>query len=522
MSKAIVFTHQPIRMKSLGETYNPDSRDELIQRVLPYYKAYLQCKNIRLIYVYVDTGLQLAFQHFGEQGSKLSFSIEEVEFEQNTRNCLKLAVDKAVFELMNDKSANFNPMEAPQFQFVGLPHLSSLIRTLYRNNQELFKSLAGAGGKFTYDSPKFVDAVIRLSIRDEYPVLRFDADVKVNEQGINEILEAISRIPRGQYSFFSGGYGTYGPWLDPVNDFAVRLHWLVDKKIYNDGLLKNDPVLKMKSLSDLNKKFLRDLGEVGATQIPSNQQLTITPSPEMVDYIIRERSGSSINRMQQQVISGAGLYMNYQTIFRLPPFMNFTYLTLWVDDHLKRQLHEALNDLSARDLEHIDTALFVQDRHPEGLKEPKTHEEIFASKKNDQIYFERLLRGCILSTLIRKPDRTIGVLGSVINTTIETGNEYIFSTQMKQDWITEAGKAAEAILDVWKNADYGNLTLTNWAQSAFPTIPSIVESLVEDAIEYVRVVHLWPQFEVAITGLHDYQAYWLKRDLDSGNNSIVV
>jgi hypothetical protein len=94
----------------------------------------------------------------------------------------------------------------------------------------MISDLAGEDGAFTYDSPKFVEAVIRLArganpAHGVYPVLRFDEDVDVNEAAIDSLLGRVSFATQSNLydcSFFSGGYGSE-KGLVPVNDFAVRL-----------------------------------------------------------------------------------------------------------------------------------------------------------------------------------------------------------------------------------------------------------------------------------------------------------
>ncbi len=80
--------------------------------------------------------------------------------------------------------------------------------------------------------------------------------------------------------------------------------------------------------------------------------------------------------------------MTKNAIEVLPPFMSFQNLTIWVDDHLKRRLHEALGQMSKKNLEHINDALFHQDRHPEGIK--KIANQDIDGKKMLNDYFDRL------------------------------------------------------------------------------------------------------------------------------------
>jgi len=475
-------------MKHPKDSYDANKRNDLINKVLPYYTAFLKCKNIGLVYVYVDTGVRLTLQHYGSNNKKrasLNYSIEELEFEQNTRNCLKLAVRQAKVALSNDPT--FDPLKAPKFQFIGLPHLTGLIHSLYESNRQLLNDLAGPNGNFTYDSPKFIEAVIRIKHGDHRPILRFDSDVETNEDDINIILDWIKRTPNGAYAFFSGGYGIKGNLIDPVNDYAIRLHWLVDIDVYNTGQNNNDQRMKADSLTKEGEKFLRDIGEIGATQVPT-----------------------LATRRTQQVISGAGLYMTQRTILKLPPFMSFLNLTLWVDDHLKRRLHEALGDLTSADPEHLQNVLFKQDRHPHGIK-PMTNRKTI---KEIEDYFDRILRGCIFHALIMKPDGTKGPLSSEIENVIPPRKPRINEKSIEKRLRIEAMKTMSSVFSIWKKEDYYNsLRFNKWANKAIRKQNIIVDSLIRDAIAYIRLVSRWSLFQGAITNLQDYQAYWLYRGI---------
>ena len=516
-SKAVIFTHLPVAIDGQPSVYTRRMTINLINRVLPYFKAYLQCENIGLVYVYVDTGVRLTLKHLKEEAETIQFTIAELEFEQNTRNCLKLAVDKAIRELAKNSGAAFNPSLASRFQFIGLPHLLTLIHSLYRIDRDLIQDLAGRGGRFTYDSPKFVEAIIRL-VRGAhqphalFPVLRIDEDVKVNEAAIGLLLdEAREAMQSNQTNcwFFSGGYGTLGGPPEPVNDYAVRLAWLVDRE-------------NPDTLSSQAGCFLRDLGEFGATQVSTGAPL----SGFLTDWLEKERKGHTANRASQQVISGAGLFMSRWAIDTLPPFMNFPTLITWIDDHLKRRLHEVLGHLShpPDDKEHINDALFKQDRHPDGIKD----KDIDWAR---DVYFERLLSGCIMHALITTPDGQKGELAVEVAAVLDRHLLTFDKDPLRRRLTDVALKTAIAVLDVWRHADYGNAVLSHWAESKYqgiagdPPIDSgpaikidqakqLIGDIVEDAISYVHLVTRWRQYKDAIGHLGPVHAYWLFRNVE--------
>ena len=497
LNKAVIFTHIPIPMDEY-HNYGAKEASKLINRIKPYIKAHLKCKNIGLVYYYVDTGIRLTLQHLKEKSKTLQFSIEELEFEQNTRNCLKLAVDYAVKELIEESSIPFKRMDAPGFLFIGLPHLLTLIHSLFKINPELIKDLAGPDSRFTYDSPKFIEAVIRLvrgahAAHNNFPVFRIDEDVEVNEKSIKLLIENAVKAefdPIRTYSFFSGGYGVKKKF-DPVNDYAVRIHWLIDRES-----------------QELNKKaetFIRDIGEIGATQTHEYDN-----SEFMKKFINSNYNGISANRKSQQVISGAGLYMSRKAIATLPPFMKFGTLVTWIDDHLKRRLHETLGHLTEEDLEHINDAIFKQDRHPNGI----TDKDINWAR---DVYFERLFCGCIMHSLITTPDSDKGELSILIEEILTKGKTSANSKEIKEKLHKKANETANIILNIWKSADYNNKSIKKWALKMESNMSNCIDKLVKDAFAYIQLVADWNKYVSAIEQLTPIHAYWLFKSVEDVN-----
>jgi len=391
-----------------------------------------------------------------EQADTIQFTIAELEFEQNTRNCLKLAVHKAIDQLNKELGSSFKLTCRPDFQFIGLPHLFTLIHSLYRIDRGLIQDLAGKEERFTYDSPKFVEAIIRI-VRGihyphtQFPIFRIDEDVEVNETAIGLLLDHAREVMQSpDLCFFSGGYGRYGEPLDPVNDYAVRLHWLVDPHSH--------------TLSNQSSCFLRDLGEFGATQVSTDKPV----SNFLRDWFKELKREPSANRASQQVISGAGLFMSFLAIHTLPPFMNFRTLVTWIDDHLKRQLHEALGHLShpPETIEHVENALFRQDRHPGGITEG------WIDWAKD-VYFERLLSGCIMHALITTPAGEKGELAIAVEAVVLRGYRVTFDEEdLRGRLDTVATQTALAVLNLWAHADYGNSMLRTWAEGMLKRISS--------------------------------------------------
>jgi len=500
--KAVVFTHIAVKPEEAGATERAEGAFRLIDRAKPYFKAYLKCRNVGLVYAYVDVCTRMILKELSalDFEGRINFSMMDLESEVRTRNCLKMASDQALHELLNDPGIEFDQSQAPRFQFVGLPHLLSLFSALFRIDPSLIRDLAGEHRELTYDSPKFVEAVIRLvrgahAIHGRYPIFRFDEDVEVNEQGITELLSAATLAMHTNlfpYDFFSGRYGRADGTSDPANDYAVRAHWLIHRA--SGGL------------SDKGYRFLRDLGELGATQLPTSAQM----SDHMQKFVQDRRHGKSSNRKSPQVISGAGLYMSRSAIRVLPPFMNFNNATTWVDDHLKRRLHEAVGHLTESSLEQISAARFLQNRHPapvgvrdEDIEWARTH------------YFKRVLRGCLIHSLVVRPDGSSGPLSEAITRMLDRGASGLDDEDALKSVLVAAVRAtANDVLSIWKNADYGNSILSEWAVGAESRMDSVCNETVRDVLAYTRLVGHWPRYVNAIEKLTPVQAHWLFRRVE--------
>jgi hypothetical protein len=502
-TKAVIFTHIAVKREQAEATSRAKGAFRLMERVKPYFKAYLKCRNVGLVYVYVDVGTRMTLRRLSDldfETGHIRFSMTALESEVRTRNCFKMSTDLAIHELLNDPSIEFDRSQAPRFQFVGLPHLLSLFNALFLIDPGLILDLAGEQGQLTYDSPKFVEAVIRLvrgvhPIHSRYPIFRFDEDVEVNEQGITELLSAATLAMNTDlfpYDFFSGKYGRADGTPDPVNDYAVRVHWLVDRKSGR--------------FSDKGYHFLRDLGEFGPTQLPTSRPM----SDHMRKFVQDRHRGKSANRESPQVISGAGLFMSRSAICMLPPFMNFNNATTWVDDHLKRRLHEAVGHLTEASLEQVPEACFLQNRHPQpvGIRD----EDVEWARKE---YFKRVLRGCLIHSLIMRPDGNPGLLSETVKEMLDRGLDKVSDeASLQSDLVVAVRATAESLLSIWGDADYGDSILSVWALGAKSEMNVICEETVRDVLAYVRLVGHWPRYVNAIERLTPVQAYWLFRRVE--------
>jgi hypothetical protein len=371
-TKAVVFIHINLKPEDIEQK----GQRACIERYIPLFEGYLKCRNVGLVYMYLSLGAgEIVRAIVGGKPLVIQPEVSEAE-----------NVCVGILQLAEARARERHPGKALKFIHVTTHQLLALFSNLHEIDPGLFGFLYGARSQsFTYDSPRFVEAVIRIARGQDprsayYPIVRFDEDIQVCEKSLDILLAAYERFlaeNNNLYFFFSGSYGDPDDpdKLDPVNDRAVRAHWFVDAGFH--------PV------EEQIKLFWRDLGEVGATQLGVND------SPSLRGQNLIAERGFIVNRKTPQVISGAGQIISLRCAQDLPPFLNMSQLTVWIDDHLPRQLHERIDNVSPHDLESVAEARFKQDRHPVGITQRDTD---WAA--SDGGYFERLLAGCMMDSLI--------------------------------------------------------------------------------------------------------------------------
>lgn len=383
-AKAVIFTH----FGSL-RYFDPGTQDvnQSIEKYAETLERFMACNRdgplISIIYIYLDWAVQKAILNLSEEsGGKLQFAIDFGLIRQE--NMLKGILIGA--ERMARLNLGLSPSDPPKVFYIGLNELGAVLDNLVYVEPRMPRFLCGSEGHFTYDSPKFVEAVIRLSRSDiphlaGHPIIRVDEDAQINPHNIKLLLDQFIKIS-GQKPlfFFSGNYRRSNGIYDPINDYAVRTHWFFPPNTEPGDKRFADPDDdEFRRGIDLAETFLADLSVLGATQPTKHEN-----SRHLKQLIDEKKLRYPPERSSPQAISGAGLIMARRNIDILPPFMNFEQMTSWIDDHLKRRLHEMLGDMAPMDAESISSAYFQQERD---LIPPET-------------YFQRLLRGCLFHSLI--------------------------------------------------------------------------------------------------------------------------
>lgn len=210
--------------------------------------------------------------------------------------------------------------------------------------QDLRDYFLGEPGNMSYDSPKIIEAIVRLRLLGSgIPVFRLDQDVLFPSEDIpnayKKLQDAIDTqlkelkehhvestihstilsadyeepekaIKRGRPSLiaYSRGYATR---VQPA--LLVKPDLLKEIK---SGSLKWDNYARRSFDKSIAEKFFdnKSLAEWGA---PATG-----------------------------VISGALLYMSDGVVLNIPPFSNFSLNVVWIDDHLRYALHRELGDFA--------------------------------------------------------------------------------------------------------------------------------------------------------------------------------
>jgi len=506
--RAIVFTHFGSVRFTEDLVTSQNARNEFTEIYQRIISKYLQCNTksqvVPIVYIYVDWGIKNA--PLEEWAGKTPQPVLNLPFNLlRQEQILIQLLEEAEREARNE--SGLSAQQAPRFHYIGVSRLISLLNELVSIDPHLVDHLSGPEHQFTYDSPKFIEAVIRIArgftARLAWdPVIRFDEDVEPNPESIHTLLETYSRSSReASFYFFSGTYGDPDSTVaDPINDHAVRTHWLCDLDQENK-LIPNNQVIR---------HFLADLSELGASQIVTASGLYTRALTNLLNSGVNPRA-SAKTRISSQVISGAGLIMSLRAIDLLPPFMNFGDNTLWVDDHLKRRLHEALKDLGARDTECVAKAKFKQDRHPNGI----TAKDIDWAKAP---YFDRLLRGCIFRRLISNLDDTptdySSLIGDIVRYRVTKQTLWYrkTKTQLTTEMKDQAIQRYDEVLKCWSSAEFIGYASHEWAEQQRNNPQhrkAICKKVVDDALGYINLVLDWPVILRAIKRLPIVGHDWL-------------
>lgn len=515
---AVVFTH----MGSLSRVDDPEDIESSDYK--DFFKSYIECnrehKVVSIVYAYVDWAVRDWVRHNACE----VFAIDPTKAaeERVFVDILKRAEEEAIEE------SNVPRDRHPEFIFVGIMELLHLLIYMNQVDPSLI-ALLGGEERFTYDSPKFVEAVIRiargkiphLSI---HPVIRIDEDVKPNAASLEQLIDTyLQQSQKDTFFFFSGGYGMRDGEEDIadhyLNDYAVRTHWF-----FPPGTKSEDPVPP--NTKEQIRRFLADFAELGATQFLDSEY----SYSDNLQQLLEDERPKAKKREAPQVISGAGLVMSTTAIRFLPPFMNMNHQITWIDDHIKRRLHEAIGDIKVNAVERVHDAKIKQDRHGKGV----TLENIEEADR----YFPNLVRGCIFIRLISNvdgtktryseliqeivklgididsegPSKTALLIKEIMKPDIDMDSEELSTVlgELRDELMQQAKTRCEEVLESWKSLEFSGKRSYDWAtRFTQEDINKFCKEMVKDAINYLKLVDKWPIFVRAIDRLPFKGNRWL-------------
>lgn len=431
MSKAIVFT----ACDAGNDLYSDSGRNSKKQEWKELLKAYMDCPVIGLLFVFITDGYR------GVLSGKDSWI--NMDKERRMREILE--------EIKNE-------IEIKKLQIIGTKELTPTMGSLERaaGKVPLGKFLLSDAEHLYYDAPKFIEAIVRIArgycLTDQL-IFRMDSDVFPSENAFLNLIDFHSNLPSDatnnkRFFFFSGVYGTDGE-VDLINDSAVRAHHFALPEM--QSLYERENPERF----NVAKKWLESIRGVG-------------PDPF------------------SQVISGAGLCMSYNAICELPPFSNIKNLVVWIDDQLKRRLHECLGHVPKIDSKNngyrfCSSARFRQNRYPRGVKQADIDD---ASEK----YFPRLVRGCLMNSLIEE-FYAPGVRQ------LKAQRLRMENTILAPRVVDVANKCFDEICELWGTAEYSSYPIGAYVRETLPDMrASFIETAADDVHLYLDLVGVWADF----------------------------
>ena len=165
----------------------------------------------------------------------------------------------------------------------------------------------------------------------------------------------------------------------------------------------------------------------------------------------------------------------------------------------------------------MSEALFKQDRHPNGI----TERDIEWAKN---VYYDRLLRGCIFRCLLTRLDGTPTRYASVISdivryrVTKDSMCESRTKIAIEAEMIKDAQERYNEVIECWRSQGFSGYASYDWA-NALVKEPrrmyreNICVSVVGDALAYIDLVFDWPVFVRAIKRLSFVGHGWLFEDI---------
>lgn len=292
----------------------------------------------------------------GEDEITLLQTYKELEFARAVETYLNRLLEKKHRELL------------PRLRFITPLDLQRIFGRMNRKQwgitEQLQSWFVGRGEGVKYDSPKTVEAIVRLRLLGSgIPVFRVDHDVlfREKENWAKKNLEFSSTI--------GSCLKAYELKRDAPNIFSFIFSASYDYQVLHSPAAANNFSTWSRAFATrvfpalpIRKDLLdRVRGEGGG--YTWHNYTTDSFSPTLARKFYGLDSDLKTSRLEgigkigahplTSVISGAMLYLSDGAILDLPPFSNFRLNVMWIDDHLKYCLHRELRHLSRRKAEAV-------------------------------------------------------------------------------------------------------------------------------------------------------------------------
>jgi hypothetical protein len=474
--KAVVFTHL-VLPRSSTPLFVEERKEQVRKVCRALVRMYDKCPSVGLVYVFIAEGYQALlsgkkpFQSLYADRLLRDILIEE---RKNSTGKIEIVRIRELVPFMAKLSAEFETR-----------------RSQGNDERRLGELLLGHGERLYYDSPKLVEAIIRLARfakKGQEPIFRFDADVEVDQVNVERLLSLYEKLAKKA----TGADHSAG---NPASHYFRSGGYRARTRTQEDRLFNQTPVRtaqfwdvgRQELNATLANRFLDELALIGADP-------------------------------RHQVTSGAGLMISFRAISELPPFANASEQIVWIDDHLKRILHEELGHFGMgkrrKNGRRAQQVTFVQDRYPEPARDLDS--ESLNWHRED--YLDRLIRGCLLDAAVldRDKDRA-GLLadwvfhGTLMNQPMAAALRNKLQIRMgriKSLWTAYPEGSAPS--------EYVRKRLSSLKQQQNGITMTVEAALIEDAVataeNYLKLVQVWPLFCRRCESIDEAENTWLFRD----------
>jgi hypothetical protein len=359
----------------------------------------------------------------------LAKCLELIESRKSTNDlvqeCKELEFASAVETYLQDVIRQKYEELVPRLRFITALDLHKVFGRIRNKKVEWLRPwIVGDAKGIRYDSPKIVEAIVRLRLLGTgVPVFRVDYDVlfrgddnrdKKNLEFSSTVGSCLTVYQRKRDSsnlssfIFSASYD-HQPLLDRGE--ADKFHTWTSAfatRVFPALLVKNELMEDAIKAIRTGEKSEADAWDLYATQAfsPSLARKFFGFDSHGFKTSQVKGIGKIGAHPMASVISGAMLYLSDGAILDLPPFSNFYLNVSWIDDHLKYCLHRELRHLSP-----IKLRPAMSDVGPESLMAYSKLDNVIVHKAGRKIqkdlriyifdeYLPTLLRGTIMDAWI--------------------------------------------------------------------------------------------------------------------------